>query len=275
MIKMKYFIMASPALRTIEREWLPQKYLFSVEAIKQWSELRNAIESCGVRVEVIPANDTEDAGSVFAAQWGFEYNNAILPGISIHESNEAIEQSYVRWFLSKGFTVFCNEDAPRKEICFGGSQDAVYDEINKRVFFGMNYRSSLGFKRNMDFFLEDTDADVRGLELVDPELYTLNRCFCLLETGDLLWYPDAFSEYSQYRIASLFDGKHMPISREDAESLVCQSISIGGNIITSGMSSKLEMLLEHRNFNVITVNMSEFVDGNSSCASLVLKVGNK
>jgi ornithine--oxo-acid transaminase len=139
------------------------------------------------------------------------------------------------------------------------------------LWFGFGQRSSYHFKRILDVQFENTKFIVRGLELIDPKFHHLNTCFCPLETGQLLWYPPAFSEHSRGIIETWYENNNFEISEVDARALACNSISVGWNIIMPEISKGLRDILYINGYDVIQLDMGEFILGGGACKSLVLE----
>jgi len=111
-----------------------------------------------------------------------------------------------------------------------------------------------------------------SLDLIHPNFYHLDTCFCPLNTtGELLWYPPAFSRESGDKIRLLWRADtRISVDANDAARFACNSISIGKNIIMPMVSQGLQERLRARGYNVFCIDMSEFLKagGGPKCCTL-------
>ena len=78
------------------------------------------------------------------------------------------------------------------------------------------------------------------MRLIDPRFYHLDTCFCPLEEGWLLYYPQAFDAYSNRLIEQRVPAeKRMAISEADAVRFACNAVNIGRQIFVNQVSAEL------------------------------------
>lgn len=229
----------------------------SVQKCKQWSNLRNALMGTGNDVIVVSAIPSltepklSDLGLIFK-------NNFIRA----NPSDESVK-SFASWITYHEF------ESPRLSAQpFRGATNAIFNWDKTILWYGIG-DSSFEFKKDLDIFFEDHDVTVRGLELIDPEFKRLSKCFCLLNDGWLLWYPEAFSEHSRSIIETWYDGHNIQVTREDALNYACDSIVQSSIIIMPHASPDLIDELNLSGFTVTIVDTLEFGVG---CKSLALKI---
>jgi len=174
---------------------------------------------------------------------------------------------YAEWLSADGFEV----KAPPSGTLFEGAGDALFDRgIGSLLWLGYGYRSNAAALR----FLETSiDAQVQELRLCDPRFYHLDTCFCPLNGGYLLYYPQAFDGQANAAIESRIPAeRRFPVSEKDAVHFACNAVNIGNKVILNYATPELTEWLASRGFEVIQTPMSEFIKagGSTKCLSLRL-----
>lgn len=284
---MKTIFMTSPANFNVDysiNPWMEGNAgsVNTVKAAQQWSELRTLILHAGqynsVDVIVLPRTPEYCPDAVFTANAGLIYKNKFLPSRFRFEERAAEEPFFTNWFKNKNFQIVDFEidrcqGQLRSNIAFEGAGDALFNSNKNILWFGFGFRSTFAFKTLLDKFFDNTEVIVRPLLLVDPRFYHLDTCFFPTDTGHLIWYPPAFSEFSQYIIRSWYEGeKSIEVSEQDALNFACNGVSIGSSLIMPLISEKLEKQLLSMGFVVGTVDMSEFMKSGGSCKCLTLEM---
>lgn len=240
-------------------------------ATKQWNELRNALVSVGADVIVMPEPPKECPDAVFTANAGLVYKNKFITSSFRHKERQCEETFFSNWFDLHDFSVERPYlDKPR--IPFEGAGDALFSHDRRNLWVGYGLRTSLKFKTKLDAYFEEDNFMVRPLELVDPRFYHLDTCFCPLDTGEVIWYPSAFSEHSRYIIELWYQGRLIEVDDADAAAFACNAVSIGSNIILPKVSDKLVYNLDQIGYNVIQVDMSQYLRSGGACKCLTLEL---
>jgi N-dimethylarginine dimethylaminohydrolase len=250
------------------------------QVVKQWSDLRNALVSAGADVVVCPEPPDYCPDAVFMANAGLIFKDTFIPSQFKHEERRVEEPFFRNWFNEKGFeeSSFSNyEMSPeehRPRITFEGAGDALFSADRKTLWMGYGFRTHSDAKHALDWIFEwDEDVIVRPLKLVDPRWYHLDTCFCPLDNGDVLWYPNAFDEYSRDYIETWYPGsRNIKVSEEDALAFACNSISVGRHIVMPQISDDLLFELVKRGFQVSICDMSQFLRSGGACKCLTLEV---
>jgi N-dimethylarginine dimethylaminohydrolase len=104
------------------------------------------------------------------------------------------------------------------DLYFEGAGDAIWDRTRNLLWTGYGQRSS----HDMQFFLAETfGVPAVALELVDPRFYHLDTCMCVLDGGEVLYYPPAFSPKALALLEDMV-GKDRLIAATDA---LCESVT--------------------------------------------------
>lgn len=274
---MKQIIMTSPVSFDVTysiNPWMEGQVgnIDKVKAMQQWNEVRNAIVAAGADVIVMPKAPDNCPDAVFTANAGLIFNGAFIPSRFKNVERQLEETFFINWF-GETFNVVSEEFyETRAAHTFEGAGDALFDSSKPILWYGFGFRSSLAFKAVLDQHFDDTQFIVRGLELVDPRFYHLDTCFCPLDTGELLWYPAAFSEHSQYTIRTWYEHNAIEVSEDDAAAFACNAVSVGRSIVLPIISDTLKERLEDGGYKVYQVDTSEFQKSGGSCKCLTLEV---
>ena len=246
-----------------------------LRAVQQWSELRNALISAGVDVIVLPEPDKSCPDAVFTANAGLIYGDLFITSRFKHEERQAEENYFQSYFCDHYFIVrgskFDRSITPN--MTFEGAGDALFSADRKHLWYGFGFRSSFDYKKKLDELFEDHESIIiRPLALKDPRFYHLDTCFCPLDTGELLWFPEAFDDHSRMIIESWYCDKMISVKEEDAVRFACNAVSVGHKIILPEVSDDLRDDLTMRGYEVIQVNMDQFLRSGGACKCLTLEV---
>jgi N-dimethylarginine dimethylaminohydrolase len=125
----------------------------------------------------------------------------------------------------------------------------------------------------MPYLEQILNVEVQPLSLLQTRYYHLDTCFCPLEGGFLLYYPDAFDNASVAAIESLVPADfRLAVPDDDAVHFACNAINIGRTVILNKMSDSSKQWLAERSFQVVETPTSEFLKagGSTKCLSLRL-----
>ncbi len=241
-------------------------------ARKQWENLYNAItKEVGADVMLMdPVEELPDL--VFTANAAFVYNNKAIIAHYKHEERQGEEPYCADWFKAKGFEVVTMPE----DIFFEGAGDAlVWSGLGSempfdRVFAGYKTRTNIA---SHSLLSTETGLPVLSLELIDKRFYHVDVCICPLADGHFIYSPAAFDAYGNAVIeANVPKDKRIAVSPEEASRFACNSVNINDTVIFNEGSSKLADELKGRGFNVIQVDLSEFLKSGGSSKCLTLRV---
>lgn len=272
----KQIIMTSPASFGVQYDINPWMHgnLGAVDinrAVQQWSELRNVLWNAGVDVIVMPRAPDYCPDAVFTANAGLLYQNTFIPSRFKHEERQVEEPYFINWFLDHKYNVNLALPTDRNIQSFEGAGDALFSVDRTNLWYGFGFRSSFNYKHVLEELLPP-EVMVRPLQLVDPRWYHLDTCFCPLDTGHLLWYPGAFTEYAQYTIELWYGENAIAVSEEDALRFACNAVSVDDSVVLPLVSIDLVSELVDHNLVPIQTNMSEFLKSGGACKCLTLEV---
>ncbi|RMG45155.1 MAG: amidinotransferase [Candidatus Dadabacteria bacterium] len=229
-------------------------------AEKQWQELYDTICKLGGEVSLLePVEGLPDL--VFTANGGLvKGNKCVIPRFA-HKERQGEESVLRRWFESNGYEIYYDP-----LHAFEGEGDALF--AGSRLIGGTGPRTRRESYAGIVKFL-----DVKELilcELITEHFYHLDTCFCPLDGGKALIYPQAFSSESFTDLENTLD--LYTVSKEDAHSFCCNAIVIDKNVVMASGSPDTERTLVALGYNPVTVNLSEFQKsgGSAKCMALYL-----
>jgi N-dimethylarginine dimethylaminohydrolase len=230
----------------------------------QWQRMRDVIAGLA-DVELVSSHPGLP-DMPFTANAGLVLDDTVVLSRFRHHERQGEEAHFERWFSDNGFAVLKLPPA----IPFEGAGDALLDRGGAVLWMGFGHRSSLEARAYIERWL---DIDVLPLKLVDERFYHLDTCFCPLEDGWLLYYPEAFDRRSRDLIASRIPCSHrIAVDEADAMSFACNAVNVGRTVILNTASGRLVAALQQAGFEVVENELSEFMKAGGSAKCLTLRL---
>jgi N-dimethylarginine dimethylaminohydrolase len=155
-------------------------------------------------------------------------------------------------------------------VSFEGAGDALCDPARDAVWMGWGFRSDFTARAHLSRHLE---VEVLPLRLADARFYHLDKCFCPLSGGHLLYYPPAFDKRSLDLIrARVPHDKLIAAAEADAEAFACNAVNIGDVVILNRASGALRGRLRAAGFRVVQADSSEFLKAGGATKCLTLRL---
>jgi len=235
-----------------------------LRALRQWEDLYEALSGLADIYLVEPVAGSPDM--VFTANAGLARDGVVAISSFYHPERQGEEPHFRHWFREAGYAV---ADLPR-ETPFEGEGDALFSTDGAVLWAGYGSRT---FEASHVALRGLWDVEVVGLHLTDPRFYHLDTCFAPLEDGSLLYYPAAFDEASLRKIEAVYSAeKRIVVGEEDALAFACNAVNLGNTIVLNCVSAELELELRGRGFDVIQVQLDEFLKAGGAAKCLVMKL---
>ena len=203
---------------------------------------------------------------VFTANAGLVLERRVLLAAFRHAERRPEEAYFSRWFSSHGFEVLT---LPRG-VYFEGAGDALFDRRLPILWMGHGHRTD---EAAAAVIARLFDVDVVPLRLVNPRFYHLDTCLCPLDGGVLMYYPDAFDQASQQRIAALVPPElRIAVDAADAAAFACNAVNTGRHVILNQASDALAGTLAAHGYQLHQTPLSEFMKAGGSAKCLTLKL---
>jgi ornithine--oxo-acid transaminase len=263
------FLMCSPKLYDVNyviNPWMAGnvRQASRTQAAAQWEKLHNALTQVARVLLVEPQPGWPDM--VFTANAGLVREGVVALSRFLHPERQGEESHFRKWFHDLGFDV-C--DMPL-ETPFEGEGDALFEADGSRLWAGHGVRTMQSSHRRLH---DLWGVEVISLRLVDPRFYHLDTCFCPLRNGYLLYFPAAFDAESNARIETRYaKEKRVPVGEADALRFACNAINVGRVILLNQVSRELSCQLEARGFQVVQLQLTEFLKAGGAAKCLVLRL---
>ncbi|MDD5179776.1 MAG: arginine deiminase-related protein [Gallionellaceae bacterium] len=265
---MKTFLMCKPGYFEVSyviNPWMAgnQGRVNKRLAAQQWENLYDVLSRKALIRLIEPVKGLPDM--VFTANGGLVCrDHEVIVSSFRHPQRQAESPYFSKFFEDSGYRVM----RLGGDIKFEGAGDALYDS-NGQVWVGYGHRSDVEAINEIAALFH---APVNGLHLVDPRWYHLDTAFCPLEHGCAIAYAKAFSPHSVNKIKNAFGDRIIWVADEDASNFACNAVNIGHDIILNKASDELKTALNKNNFNVIEVDVSEFIKAGGACKCLTLEL---
>ncbi len=232
-------------------------------AMQQWSELKTALmERAGAQISLVePVRGLPDL--VFTANAAFVYRDRAILARFKNEERRPEEPHFQTRLEQLGFTV------SQPTVAFEGAGDAlIYD--NRLVLAGYRQRTEVSAHQLIS---QTFDLPVLSLELHTEDFYHVDTCLCPLEGGHLLYYPGAFDEYGLKVIeANVPEEKRLTVTGQEARNFACNAVQLGRFVFLNQPSARLSEALKRRGFEVVGLDLCEFLKAGGSAKCLTLRL---
>lgn len=261
-------LMCPPDYFTVEyaiNPWMESVAPCDTELAKrQWENLYQAItQQAGADVLLMePIQGLPDL--VFTANAAFVYNQTAVIAHYKYPERRGEEPYCAEWFERYGFNVIRMPDS----VFFEGAGDALVWQ--DRVFAGYRTRTDIA---SHNLLTASTGLPVLSMELIDPRFYHIDVCLCPLADGHLIYSPEAFDSYGNQVIeANVPAAKRITVNPNEASRFACNTVNVGKTVIFNEGSHELADTLKSKGFQVVQVNLSEFLKSGGSAKCLTLRV---
>ncbi len=233
-------------------------------AVEQWQALYRLLQQNATVEKITPRPGLPDM--VFTANAGVAVGEKVVLSRFLYRERQGEQEHFKKWFQKHGFEVF--ELPP--DLPFEGAGDALLDRQGSCLWAGYGIRSELD---SHPYIARWLDLEVISLRLIDPRFYHLDTCFCPLEGGWLLYFPQAFDAYSnrliEQRVAA---EKRLPVSEADAVRFACNAVNVGRRLVVNQMSTDLHERLGSAGFQIIETPLNEFMKSGGAAKCLTLRL---
>lgn len=232
-------------------------------ARRQWDALHQALtQKAGAEVSLVPSVEGLP-DLVFTANAAFVHGSKAILASFKNAERQPEEAHYERWFRQHRYQVVL------PPVPFEGAGDAlIYD--GRLVLAGYRQRTEVTAHHLIS---QEFGLPVLSLELEHAHFYHIDVCLCPLDGGHLLYYPGAFDEYGLRVIeANVPEEKRLATTQQEARSFACNAIQVGRYVLANRLSPRLSEALKRRGFEVIGLELSEFLKAGGSAKCLTLRL---
>jgi N-dimethylarginine dimethylaminohydrolase len=233
-------------------------------AFAQWKGMHNVLRSVADVRLLHPEPGCPDM--VFLAH-GALIHHGVAAISSFNPQQRRAETAYLRrWLTSQGFLLW---ETPR-ETPFEGEGDGAFTDDGSALWAAHGVRTCRAVHRHIAGAWQ---VPVTSLHLTDPRFYHLDTCFTPLAGGYILYYPGAFDAASNAAIERAYPATHrIAVTEFDATHMACCALNLGRTVFTGEITRDLATRLFDAGFDVVQLELSEFIKGGGGAKSLALRL---
>jgi len=206
---------------------------------------------------------TANAGLLFVDEFG---GRQVALSSFFHPERQGEEPHFRLWFEENGYAVL----PISRETPFEGEGDALFSDDGARLWVGYGPRT---LKSSHQALRNAWDVEIVGLELIDPRFYHLDTCFAPLAGGYIMYFPEAFSAESVRAIEAYYPkSKRIVVREADAIRFACNAVNVDQTVILNRIGDGLAATLEGHGFEVVQIELSEFLRAGGAAKCLVMKL---
>ncbi|WP_443073805.1 dimethylargininase [Streptomyces sp. NBC_01478] len=242
--------------------WMdPDRPTSTQTGLAQWKRLFDILVGLGHDVRLIePAPGLPDM--VFAANGALVVDGKALVARFRHPQRRDESAAYLEWFSRGSWS-----EVRQAEYVNEGEGDFLF--TGAEILAGTGFRSE---SRAHDEVREFFERPVISLTLVDPRFYHLDTALAVLEDGEVMYYPGAFSPQSRAVLAERFPDA---ILAEEADAAVfgLNALSDGRNVVLPRGATGIAGQLRERGYHPIGADLTELLKagGSVKCCTLELR----
>ena len=234
------------------------------KAVAQWQNLYKILkDDLKADVQLVePREEVPDM--VFTANAAVMYGKKALISKFKYPQRQLEEKYFAQWFEANGYEVITLPD----DMAFEGAGDALY--LDGILYSGYVPRTDIAAHT---YISELLGIPVLSMELVNKSFYHLDTCFCPLNDGYLIYYPEAFDEYANKVIeGNVPPEKRIIVNAEEASYFTCNAVNIGDTVVTNLTTERFTNLLAEKGFKHIQTDLSEYMKAGGAAKCLTLKI---
>ena len=242
-------------------------------AQQQWAALQRTLLAQGAGLEFVePLPDFPDL--VFTANAAVVLDRKALLARFRHPERQGEEPIYRAAFRALQARAHLDQVVELPEgLWLEGAGDCIFDQRRRQFWMGFGPRSHAGAARAVT---EVFGVECVALELADPHFYHLDTAFCALPSGDVIYYPGAFTAAGRGAIAErVAHGQRIELDRDEANEFAANAVPFDQCIVLSSCSDRLRRTLGERGFTVVTTPLQAFQRSGGSACCLTLRLDHR
>jgi N-dimethylarginine dimethylaminohydrolase len=243
------------------------------EAEQQWFTLHDTLLALGAAIDFVdPEPNLPDL--VFTANAAIVLDGKALLARFRHPERQGEEPIFCATLCALRERAEIDTIIEMPEgVWLEGAGDCIWDPVRRQFWMGFGQRSH----REASYVVSESfGAECVALELSDPSFYHLDTAFCPLPSGDVIYYPGAFSESRLRAIEEhVAPGHRVAIDHEDATRFAANAVPLNSTIILSSCSERLGRRLEERGFAVVATPLQAFLRSGGSACCLTLRLDHR
>ena len=196
---------------------------------------------------------------------GIVHKNIFIPSNFFHDERKRERQFFKAWFSENGFDIVEMDKRLHHE---GMGDTFIYGES---LIGGYGFRTD---RESQKVASEILGLDFVPVRLIDPRFYHLDTCFSIIDKYKrvAIYYPGAFEESFAKDMEEI--GLEMiPVVESEAIRFACNLVTNHkDSIIMPSDCPEISLELSRRRYNVLGIDMSEFIKSGGASKCCVLEV---
>jgi arginine dihydrolase len=239
-------------------------------ADRQWSAFHDTLIGKGAALEFVePKPGLPDL--VFTANAAIVLDGKALLSRFRHPERKREEPVF-----ADAFDTLQEEDqldsvaALPEDMILEGAGDCIWDAHRRQFWMGCGQRSDRAAAKVV---ADQFAVDCVALELASASFYHLDTAFCALPTGDVIYYPGAFSVEACHAIEDrVAPEQRIELDHVEAAQFSANAVSFDHCLVLSSCTDALRSKVEERGFTVLTTPLEAFLRSGGSACCLTLRL---
>lgn len=250
--------------------WAQSGEVLHARAVRQWTGLHRSLLASGAQIETVePQPGLPDL--VFTANAAVVLDRKAVLARFLHPERQREQPIFAEAFRGLRARGLIDEvvELPAG-VTLEGAGDCIWDRSRSLFWIGSGFRSG----ENARHAIEDAfGVNCIPLELTDANFYHLDTAFCALPSGDVIYYPGAFSAAALERIHDrIAPAQRIALSRADAVRFAANAVCVERVVVMSSCSDALRRVLESRGYTVAKTPLQAFLRSGGSACCLTLRL---
>jgi N-dimethylarginine dimethylaminohydrolase len=242
-------------------------------ADQQWAAFHDTLLDKGASIEFVdPKPGLPDL--VFTANAAIVLDGKALLSRFRHPERKREEPVFAAAFhtLREQAQIYSVEE-PRSDMILEGAGDRIWDQQRSQFWMGYGPRSD---RAASHVVADNFGAECVALELVDPSFYHLDTAFCALPSGDVIYYPGAFTASANHAIEERVGAsQRIALDHSEAAQFSANAVSFDHCLVLSACTDALRRKVEERGFTVLTTPLHAFLRSGGSACCLTLRLDHR
>jgi N-dimethylarginine dimethylaminohydrolase len=236
----------------------------------QWASFRKALLNEGAAIELLePRPGLPDL--VFTANAAVVLDGKALLARFRHPERQREESVFATAFhtLQSHSQIETVAKLP-EDLVLEGAGDCIWDQQHGHFWMGYGQRSD---QIASHVVADEFGVECIALELADPRFYHLDTAFTPLPSGDVIYYPGAFTPAARHVIEDrIAPAQRIALEPADALKFAANAVSLDHCLMLSSCTNTLRCKIEERGFTVIETPLHAFLCGGGSACCLTLRL---
>ncbi len=250
--------------------WAESGEVLHARAVRQWTGLHRTLLARGAAVETVePEPGLPDL--VFTANAAVVLDGKAVLARFHHAERQREQPAYAAGFRALQARGLIDEvvELPAG-VTLEGAGDCIWDRKRGQFWIGSGFRSDPAARHAIE---DQFGVRCLPLTLADPNFYHLDTALCALPTGDVMYYPGAFTEASLELLHDQVEpSQRIALSEADAARFAANAVCIDKVVVMSSGSDALRRKLENRGYKVAKTPLNAFLRSGGSACCLTLRL---